>query len=1458
MIIADFKGFALRGVILRPTSSPPPTTLPPPPPSVFQRSFDGLRFPLPDAEWVELVSLYLRAALDDNAPFKAQTSLLCVFSGLLEIKRDRELLELSWRPFFTLLQRVHYSTTQRPRARESESEEGHHRGALVDAVMAARRYFPTSAIHEIVTLLGPSLTSMHSQSPFLGTALLLLFLPRPTAISDLPPGTAVGWLNVWASVEHCTPWDGLWAQIFLLLAEARSLVDFDADAVFPSDAQNGDALAWGMRLPFFFARLTNALNLPVPGGEPIATTLPAGVGKLLGRHMPDAESNLSALVVQLLTIRVPNVVSEAFGDAPTTTTSKNGSPTSTTTTQTRGTSTTGAPLPPGIDNPRPGTADASAFGHIERLLRIASPLFHPAQPLFHVLLRLVSNLSTGIATRAGRESGALAARALLARANVPAPPPRRYPVSLDTALLTRAVDVFLPLATIGLYAAKGAPEIANEACRTLIALTPLAPARVTREIIAAARLALAFDCAPGAAHLAPHILNSLALLTPNLLFPIPHIAFFLPELLEASLPGIDPNDATKTAAAAAFFNVIAVSMAIVDDTDAEKGPSIVTDSNGAPRLPHWHPASATYSGIPIGTYVPNAVAMAGVLIPKGATACKLDGVSGPSRASGIADILPDGRLISTSSSDPDGIQENNGDNMSDIADTERALADSTVMEHFIAARTASPSLSEWALQVIDRSLKVFEARDKPERRMTRRARVHAKKEAALSQCVGSIFWAMSPAVRRRAVSRIASWVTASPPLECGKDIAHILSIVSRVEVLAGVPLTFGPLLIEATIAQGATDSARTWAFSLLNGALRSVGSGIVPLVPSLTIAFAKAFEPGVETKVRKSAGKALKAALKSLLLQYSVDERTHSSAAWAAPGTLWADWSPSYSWSPITAAPEFSPPAFIPSWHISTPIERSAALELLNTFLTPTIGRLSGGLEPTFLRSDLTVVMACAKGISAVTSITHEGDDSILGIASGSTSMTTLVWNTLLKRIEWASESESILPLRAVLSEILSSTALRLHTASASGTGASIDTAAAKQLIKNAYAVLVMRSARVTKSIEFITSVRFDRGKTALRTSAAFSATRIFIRAAHMLDPGPHPRSYTGRSMLGASSCGPRSLMAFRTHGVLLRRLCEAVNSVPRAAHGVRGVYTLGAADADILPGALADAAVDAEFTGAFCDAAAIVGVTAARDAFFTTSIIFGTITSTALSNVERPYAELIASICRLGETEFDEIREKSSSHILSSLSVWTKLRRPAALAALARLSAVSRGAGVVSRGVVSSLLSTATSSWAGWHHDSALSLRKTRLIRRSPAIVKRLPIEYHDATTAAAAALASRLLDDWVAPPESDKANAISAASIGLEALAAINPLAATIFGEELVASGMLLVGALTIALAEGSADVETSTAPPLKHCVLMVPVLLLLPHCHHQIFIGVCSFLVHQQLQWLFQLHYLLHYHS
>lgn len=238
------------------------------------------------------------------------------------------------------------------------------------------------------------------------------------------------------------------------------------------------------------------------------------------------------------------------------------------------------------------------------------------------------------------------------------------------------------------YAAKSGSAVVSEAAYVLRVLTPLAPARVTRELVAAANVALAPDAPPGAAHLAPHVLVALVHLVPPLLFPVPHLAPSLMGILHDSLPGIDPNDATKTAAALAFFTSV-VHVVPLGDADEAVGDEEADDETL--KLPPWHPAAPDFSGVPLGSHVPSRLAAAVVarggvaaLPPTAFFCCRRT-------ASGIADRLPDGRAVGVQSHELDGALDDSGFPTSRL---------------FRAAAAMREPLTEWALAALDRTLKV--------------------------------------------------------------------------------------------------------------------------------------------------------------------------------------------------------------------------------------------------------------------------------------------------------------------------------------------------------------------------------------------------------------------------------------------------------------------------------------------------------------------------------------------------------------------------------------------------------------------------------------------------------------------------------------------------------------------------------------------------------------------------------
>ena len=94
------------------------------------------------------------------------------------------------------------------------------------------------------------------------------------ALSELSPGTAAGWIRIWASVDHCSDFDALWGGIFCCLSGANSFEDAAVDGS-AADGSSGDKLAWGKHIPLFMTRLTASLELPVLGGSPPRNKLPS-------------------------------------------------------------------------------------------------------------------------------------------------------------------------------------------------------------------------------------------------------------------------------------------------------------------------------------------------------------------------------------------------------------------------------------------------------------------------------------------------------------------------------------------------------------------------------------------------------------------------------------------------------------------------------------------------------------------------------------------------------------------------------------------------------------------------------------------------------------------------------------------------------------------------------------------------------------------------------------------------------------------------------------------------------------------------------------------------------------------------------------------------------------------------------------------------------------------------------
>lgn len=481
-----------------------------------------------------------------------------IFSALQRLlrKATKRALQVTiqWRPLYDCLQATHLGPTSSS-VHASSAVNAEHLRALRDLIFAASSFWAPGALGEIVRVLEPALHALHSRAPFPALAMLYMFLPnngacaallvararaqapstrrcnvsrgihktrRPlylllppsltVALSELRPGTAAGWIRVWASVDHCSDFDALWGGVFCCLSGANSFEESDVDGSAADGGATGDKLAWGTHIPLFMTRLTASLELPVLGGSPPRNKLPSiceivsflcgcprkrcpqryprrcshgctriitrarapPTLQLLGSRKPRAVTTLSGLAISLLTARIPASVTDSFAEPP--------APTSAAVTAVSesaplGTSATGSLVARGSGKGRAGAFDASVLGFLERLLRASTPLFHPAQNHFHSLLFFVRSLALPLVRRVGREGGAAAAHALLARAGVPSPtsPPssaaragvfeggKAPPVTVD--ILLRFVDATLPLVSLGLCVFPRRAHAPLTACR---------------------------------------------------------------------------------------------------------------------------------------------------------------------------------------------------------------------------------------------------------------------------------------------------------------------------------------------------------------------------------------------------------------------------------------------------------------------------------------------------------------------------------------------------------------------------------------------------------------------------------------------------------------------------------------------------------------------------------------------------------------------------------------------------------------------------------------------------------------------------------------------------------------------------------------------------------------------------------------------------------------------------------
>jgi hypothetical protein len=219
----------------------------------------------------------------------------------------------------------------------------------------------------------------------------------------------------------------------------------------------------------------------------------------------------------------------------------------------------------------------------------------------------------------------------------------------------RFVDAALPLAVMGLYAQRGASSVVWEAGITLKNLAALAPARVASELAAVAAKGLSPDNVD-AVHLAPNAMQAVSVAVGALLWPVPHLAPALPDLLEAALPGVDPNDAAKTSSALLLFSAVLAHVPLVDPADAAARGGGGGGDEDVVELAPWHPAAHNFTGVPPGALCSGALAAA----PGGARRAALSGVGGRRGAAGVADVAQDGSRVTVAGGGGGGSSSSGG------------------------------------------------------------------------------------------------------------------------------------------------------------------------------------------------------------------------------------------------------------------------------------------------------------------------------------------------------------------------------------------------------------------------------------------------------------------------------------------------------------------------------------------------------------------------------------------------------------------------------------------------------------------------------------------------------------------------------------------------------------------------------------------------------------------------------
>jgi hypothetical protein len=1301
-----------------------------------------LKFSLPYDPWKEIVTGLFKLAFSEGATWPRRNKLFAILRSLLSFSpmpRPSTLLTIEWRPFYSLLQSTflsHLSVATQCASTYYANQLRH----IVKLAMSARTYFPAGAAAEIALCVEPSLLQTNTKAMFAAQTLLYIFLPPATSVADLPPGTVQKWIRIWSMIDHCAHWNAIWTVIFCRLAHHEAISDVDDYHGVEGISSTPAAFPWGAHVPFFVSKLQEMLNVPLGNGRPMEKSYPAEIKDLLAGSDPDGVEFMTELLTRIMTCKIPTSISRIMGDK-------------------------GSVI-----------GDTSVMGNLERLLRALSSFFYPTSASNRTFMSFLRKLTSNFCQEFGRQSGCAIAMKMLSQAGLPIPlhstqNVRSVPIptgknsslpSISEQLAIRFVNAVLPLATLGLYAQKGASSVLHDSIRVLKLLAELAPARVTTELVSMALVALD-PTSVDQTHTAPNALEALAALVPSLLFPVPHISPSLPDLLHLSLPGIDPNDTNKTIKTIMFFASVAGVIPFVDSDDIATSSDAASDDLS---LPPWHPASMSFTGIPVGATVPPTLSSKLVIAAGGAMKLGIKVAT----ASGLADVDPSsGKHVTVAAA---GSSEED-----DAMSSSKVTEQHAVCSLFYASRDSGSRISEWALLLVDRLLKVLEVREKADKKSSNEGILGAY----LYNIFLLLFAQMSPSLHRQTSQRISRWLGTVSCLEGVKDIAKMLQALGTSKP-AAVLDKFIPLLSGAALAPKTSDKIVEWNTRLLAGLIKYTGEAVLPHLPVLA-KVARLALAAKEKDTRKAGSKLVRWMMSPPLSTYDKLKRSHTTVDWENPGSLWRKWGMPFCWSPDVVSEKASksatsPPGIQIDWHEPSESEKAAVLPLIDEFLVAPLIRLdafcstladasttsSAAIKAVSdkLLCDLHSVNAAVRGCTTTLTdgTSFLGDDAILSVGTRGMALLIDARSTAPKAFFSSSSttSEQTVSMRSYIHDVVNRVIRTLAAHKEFARDVNVMTIS----IELGYRSICARGYKMGKARSLLASVD-DHSAHASRLLfhdsqvSAFSKTLAASDEVAFSDSGPRPLP----TSFGAHRGIPRLtrwLMILRVEALKQLRVAELIYASPKSLH-LGGGVTIGSSgggqdddgedDDEVSPIAAASSDNDDDTGSKTADE---VELPFGLDAAVPT---FGRRILKKLGKNEVGYTLLASAITDLSLHPYDKVRDGARSHVTPILSVLSWLRIPMTETAVSRLdsladSVTNNSSISLEHHAVFGLLSLSSlgDSGRGRINDWFTLDRVFHLLMRTPLILKGLPMEHHTEAMMRFAVGVERILSSWYQLP--------------------------------------------------------------------------------------------------------------